>query len=421
MISYDEACLHLEELADSRRRLLGIEMTALEESVGRIAANDITAKDPLPAFANSAMDGFLLRHKEIQTASPETPIQLSVRRSICAGDNRLTCHDPPLSAIEIMTGAAIPVGDYDTVVKVEDVHVMRDENGRAIQIALDKKIPKKCNIRDSGEDFSPGQSVIQANTQITCEHLMAFAALGICRLPVYKKPNIVIFSTGKELGEYDSENLASGCIRNSSAPYLFHSLQQGPFTVRYAGIVEDDAKVFSNRLKTALAGEPDVVLTTGAVSVGQCDFIAESLKKLDAEIVFHGVKIRPGKPILCAQLAKTTFFGLPGNPISSVVGLRFFVLPYLARLLGLPREVPLQAVMKKSMKKPIGLKTFLRGKLSIEGSAFAVMPCDKQDSFMIHSFVDANCFIAVDNLDDIISAGQIVPVFLRWPQRWECA
>lgn len=421
MISYDEARLRLEALADSRRRSLCVECIALEQAIGRIVANDIAASESIPAFANSAMDGFLLHHEETRAASPEHPIQLTVRRRICAGDSRLTCHDPPLSAIEIMTGAALPKGNYDTVVKVEDVQVRRDENGRTTHIVLDKTVAKKCNIRDSGEDFSVGQSVIQAHTPITGEHVMAFAALGVCRLHVYKKPSIVIFSTGKELREYDSGSLASGCIRNSNAPYLFQSLRQEPVNVRYAGIVEDDAEIFSEHLTAALAEKPDIVITTGAVSVGQCDFIAESLQKLGAQTLFHGVKIRPGKPILCAQLGETALFGLPGNPIASVVGLRFFVLPYLARLLGLPRESPLQAVVKKTVKKPAGLKTFLRGKLSVDGGTFTVMPCDKQDSFMIHSLVEANCFIAVDNPNDVISAGERVPVYLRWHKRWECS
>lgn len=418
MISYSEALAMLE--ASAGQRVLAIETVSLSACRGRILAEEIKAGEFVPSFDNSAMDGFALAAALTSEATIEKPVILAVGQCVSAGDRPEAFSSV---AVEIMTGAPLPAGAFDTVVRIEDVEVTRIVAGVATRISLSRPVAVGTNIRRSGEDFRPGQGLGGPGVVLGANHIMAFASLGISEVKVYRRPSIAVLSTGRELVPYSTARLAPGMIRNSSAPYLIAELETLGASVRYHGVIADDEADFIARLDAILADNPDVIVTTGAVSMGKHDFIEPALRKIGASIRFHKSAIRPGKPILFAEIAphgpdsshgthpRTVLFGLPGNPISTAVGLRFFVTPYLRRLIGQGREMPLTAILRDDCKRPRELHCFFKAHAVVEDGQYRVRALSGQASFMISPFLESNVWLSLPAGAGEVKAGERVGVF----------
>ncbi|KZC15953.1 molybdopterin molybdenumtransferase MoeA [Rhodanobacter sp. FW510-R12] len=378
-------------------------MHALEQ----VLARPVVSPTDLPPFDNTAMDGFAL----------------------CAGGARLPCGSEYVvagaqaagdawvqadgGAWEIMTGACLPAG-MDTVVPVELVEVIeRNGVGRPLRIRLGVDVEAGEHVRRRGEDVPRDAEVMAAGELLQAQHLALLAALGIAEVAVVRRPRVALICTGRELVDDPAQPLQSGQIRNSNGPFLAARIASAGADVVYQQTVGDEPSTFLQALEHALAAGSDVVLSTGAVSMGRHDFVPEALIGCGAAIHFHKVRIRPGKPLLFASLpGEALFFGLPGNPVSSAVGMRFFVEPALRKMLGLPLERPLRLPLRGRFDRRVPLRCFLKGKVALTGDGqlhAKVLP--GQESFRILPLLDANAWVVVSENAEACDAGSLVDVY----------
>jgi molybdopterin molybdotransferase len=380
MLPHADALALIRGAARDRARLLAEEEVPLSAALGRVTSRALLSREPLPPFDNSSMDGYALA--AAKASSP--PARLTVLGTIMAGDAP-RCAVETGGAWRIMTGAPLPAG-CDAVVPVERT---RTFDGGAVVEVLEPVESGDC-VRGAGRDFAAGAEVCPAGTRLGSRHLLALAAVGLARVPVRRKPRVALIATGKELVSPDVE-LKPGQIRDSSSTYLAAAIPGLGADFDSFGVVADDPQEFRARLEKVLsANYYDVVLTTGAVSMGAADYIPDTVQALGADVLFHKTAIRPGKPGLFARFDKgPLFFGLPGNPISTVVGLRFYVEPCLRELLGRPHDHPFRSTLSSSVDKPEGLRCFYKARRLPEGR-IEILP--GQASFQIHSLLSADCW-----------------------------
>ena len=403
MISYPIALQHILQACQA----LSPEQLPLAQAVGRVLAQDVQAGEDLPPFDNSAMDGFALASAG-QVLAPGR--EFTVAGSQAAGDG-LAAYDR--DACEIMTGASLPDG-LDSVVPVEQVSVLqRDGEGRPWRIRLDAAVSPGAHVRRRGQDVSIGDHIANSGARLTSAGHMLLAALGVGTLAVRPQVPVALFTTGRELVDDPAQSLLPGQIRNSNGPYLADRLDECGARVVHRETVGDDAVAFTAALERGLAAGARVVLSTGAVSMGRHDFVPDALRTLGATIVFHKVAIRPGKPLLFARLpGGQLYFGLPGNPVSSAVGMRFFVEPALRALLGLPEEQPLLLPLAAEVHKKPGLQFFLKAKVALrEGAKLQVEVMAGQESFRIKPLLASNGWAVLDTDAETLPAGTLVAVY----------
>lgn len=351
------------------------------------------------------MDGFAVRSSETACS----PCSLPVVGSCVAGD--LPSAGTIGGAWEIMTGAPVPTG-YDAVVKIEDVTITeRNAQGRPERITLSSPVSSGDHVRQAGEDFRPGSPVLEAGVRISSLHLMALAAVGGESIRVYPKPRVSVLSTGREVVDDITADLQPGQIRNSNGPYLMAALNLMQATPLYLGTIHDEPDQFEACVGEALK-RSDVIISTGAVSAGRHDFIPDSLRRLGAEILFHKVAIRPGKPVLYARFSNGVHYvGLPGNPISTAVGARFFVSPLLRHLSGCRPEIFPQAQLAQDARSSSSLRFFLKATAFLDArQRLCVRLLDGQESFKIHPLLHANCWALLPAGKADIPAGTPVDI-----------
>ena len=409
MITYEQALKAINELASSLSASLSVETEKIKllESVNRVLADDIKSEENIPYADNSAMDGFALNAEETLQATAEQPISFNVRSIIAAGDNVDSQNNGNLNhtCVEIMTGAILPAGYYDSVVKVEDIKREGDK------IIISAPVFKASNVRPKGTDFSVDQDVLSKNTIIKDQHIMALAALGVAEVHVKKKIRVAMLSTGNEIVSFEQKHLTRSQVRNSSAPFLKVFLERNHCDVTLVGIQPDDPESFHQVMSGLLQSKYDLIITTGAVSMGKWDFITNTLPDLNMKTLFNKVAIRPGKPILLAHSTncKTVLFGLPGNPISTAVGAQFFILPWIKKIMGY--QTPEKwAQLVTDVTKPEGLECFFKAVINTE-TDLKVRALKAQASYMIHSFVESNCWVQLPTEGALAKAGSRVRVF----------
>jgi molybdopterin molybdotransferase len=390
MITYHEAI----NILTSNVSLVNTEVVDISAAIGKICAQTITASEALPAFANSAMDGYAIQTKALTDCSPAKPVHLTVTTSIAAGDAAHVLPASIMDACEIMTGAIVPNG-YDAVIPIETVKIISEK-----EIAISQLLEPGQNIRYPGEDFQINDMILTEGEVIEPRHIMILASFGITQIIVYRKLNVVILSTGNELVSVDTKQLTMGQVRNSNGIYTAQVLEQLGVSARFLGSFADNLTPVKDKIKQILLEEPapDLVITTGAVSAGKWDFIPTLLNELQAEVLFHKVAIRPGKPILAAKLSKNTYFlGLPGNPISAAVGLRFFAMPLLRHMQGRIIEKTVPAKLNTPIQKKHDLLTFYKAFTHINQHGECMVDIlPGQESFKMKPLLTANCWAVLD-------------------------
>jgi molybdopterin molybdotransferase len=386
---------------------------ALEDALGRFAAGKLGSPSALPPFPNSAMDGFAL-----VAGADGLPAgtRLGVAGRVAAGDPLPSVPGDPEAgsghlAWEIMTGAPVPAG-LDTVVPVERVEVEEAE-GLVTTIRLLDPEEAGQNIRPAGADFAPGDRVLTPGRRIGPVEVMALAALGLDAIPVHEDPGAAILSTGPELVDDPREALSPGRIRNSNGPYLASALEREGVRITARRTLGDEEAPFRQAVEEALEAGARLVVSTGAVSMGRYDFVPEALERLGARILFHRAAIRPGKPILAAVLpGGALHFGLPGNPISAAVGLRFFVQPFLRVLREQEPERPWRMPLSGTRKKPPPFRQFLKARVEVgAGGSPEVHILPGQQSFRIAPLLDANAWAVLPEGKGEVGEGSLVDVF----------
>jgi molybdopterin molybdotransferase len=363
------------------------ELVDSSKSLNRINAMDIYCKVNYPAGTNAAFDGFAINSKDTNKINKNNSCNFKILKSISAGDNPKLNKVDKYDAVEVMTGALIPKG-FDTIIPIEKIIF----NSNNKYITINKKIKKNQHIRLAGSDYKKKDLIIKKGTIIQASHILAFKTLGITRIKVKKKPNILFFSTGNEIS--NNKNIVNWKVRNSNNHYIKSLSNNFLFNFVYGGVLRDkDEKIFKNIINKNIKSKVDIIITSGAVSAGKFDFVPSVVKKFNLSNFFKGVSIKPGKPILFAKfkIFEKVIFGLPGNPISTAACFRFFVYPYLLNTLGVKIEKPFIAKLKNKFSKRKNFTRFVKARLtSTNDGKLEIEVLKGQESYKIKSFVQSN-------------------------------
>ena len=373
----------------ARARPLGLEAVPLEDAAGRVLAEDALAAIDLPRFDSSAMDGFALR-------SSDTPGTLPVVDRVAAGRPATR----PLEAGEAMaiaTGGVVPAG-ADAVVPIERV---TEQDG---SVVVPEHAPLGINVRPRGGDVARGSVALRAGTLLSPSRLAALAAAGVATPRCVRRPRVSIVTTGTEL-RAPGEQLREGEIYESNGLMLEALLGAcGGIVERHRSVADDEA---AHREALAAALEADVLVTSGGVSVGPHDLVRTTLAALGVEEVFWGVAMRPGKPISFSVRDGTLVFGLPGNPVSSLVGALLFVVPALRALQGVADPLPRfrTGTLASAVSRRARRDDFQRARSEWTGEGVVLRPIDGQESHMIVRAAGADALVHIPRGEGEVAAG----------------
>ena len=401
MISYAAA---LEQLL-AQVVAAGEEMCALTQASGRVLSRGLDSPMALPSFDHAAMDGYAF----LAGAGLPAGSEHLIHGSLAAGD---APSDAAGGAWEIMTGACLPQG-MDAVIAVERTELLETQlDGRPARIRLRDPLVAGGNVRIAGTDVAYGSSVLAGGTSLGAAQIMLLAALGVSSVPVVRRPRVAIICTGKELQTDPGQPLAPGRIHNSNGPYLVAELIAAGAQVTGCETVDDSAITYAEALKRATDAGAELVISTGAVSMGRYDFVPEVLRRLNAQTLFHKVAIRPGRPVLGARLAHgPLLLALPGTPMAVAAGLSFFVLPLLRAMTGKAPEPTLRAILTTSQPCKPGLRHFLRASLGQDDTCRLLATVPRlQQPFRIHSFAHMDAWVVVPEDAVGCDAGMAVDV-----------
>lgn len=417
MKTYREALRIITEVAKARRSLTSkTDLLPIEKSMGRVCAENIYVSEPQPLFDNSAMDGFALRSEWTLDADSLNVKEFEIVGCLAAG-SVLAENVSKVCCFEIMTGAMLPTG-FDCVIRVEDANIIQKDGKRFLIVS--KPLSKWDQVRRQGEDFALNDPLLVEGEIVSASHMLALASQGVSEIKVKSPLRIGLLSTGSEIVSHH-EKPQAGMIRNTTLPYLVAKCSSPNLSLNILGSVVDSPEKLKRVLKPAL-NDFDILITTGAVSAGRFDIIPPVLGDLGAIQHFHKVAMRPGKPLLFAEFVNgPVVFGFPGNPVSSVVALRFFLEPLLRSLFGIKVETPYQLPLAEDVKKPEDLCCFWKAKVeSPDGSEFSskfstgskVKTLKGQESFRIKPLIAANHWAVLPEGKGIYKAGELVEVYL---------
>jgi molybdopterin molybdotransferase len=386
--TFDEA----QQLVLSRVQRLEPEPVPIDAAAGRFLAETARSTVDLPPFPSSAMDGFAVR-------SSDTPGELPIVFRVAAGRPA----PRPLErgeAMAIATGGVVPER-ADAVIPVEDV-VERDN-----KVEIDTSVPRGSNIRPAGGDIRAGDPVVEAGTRLGPAQIGALAAAGVAEVVCARAPRAAVLATGTEL-RAPGEKLDPGEIYEANGLIVSAQLVAAGAAVERFAAVADDAHLHRDALERAL--QADVVVTTGGVSVGPHDLVRGIEAELGVEEVFWRVAVKPGKPVSFGVRERTLVFGLPGNPVSALVGFQLFVRPAVLALQGatdpLPRFAP--GVLARAVRRNPERDELLRSTTQATDGATVVEPVSGQESHMIARAATADSLLLVPRGDGELEAGSSV-------------
>lgn len=378
-------------------RPLGDETIGLTEATGRVLTEEIRAGIEIPPHDNSAMDGFAVRAEDIRTV----PAELAVVEELPAG-RRSQRKVGPGEAARIMTGAAIPEG-ADTVVMIEETE------GEGERVTIQKSAPKGEFVRRAGSDIGTGALIAESGTVITPPLVGMLSAIGRTSLGVAVRPRVAILATGDELVEPDRLE-PDGRIVSSNSYSLKSALRALGAEALYLGVAPDEPAQIADRFRQALGC--DAVVSTGGVSVGDRDWVKQVLADLGGDMRLWRVKMRPGAPLAFSMVDGKPVFGLPGNPVSTLVTFEQFVRPAVLKMMRhakLFRPVE-PAILAETYEKPAGRMHLMRVRLEErEGRRYAVSTGD-QTSNVLLSMVHADGLAIIPAESERVSAGSEVSV-----------
>jgi molybdopterin molybdotransferase len=379
---------------------LDVEPVRLEQALGRVLAEDVRANRDLPPNDVSAMDGYAVRSADLT----QTPATLGVIEDIRAGDMPTKTVQSGQCA-RIMTGAPVPKG-ADAVVRVEDT-----QPSEAGKVQINRAVPPGNDIRLQGEGMRNGDVVLSAGTEITPGVIGILATVKCAQMQVYRHPRVAILSTGNELEGMD-EPVDPNKIPNSNSYALMAQLQEIGIEPVLLGIARDDPEELAQYLRRGL--EYDVLLVSGGSSVGVHDFVRPTMEALGVTMHFWRVEIRPGHPIAFGSTDAGLIFGLPGNPVSSMVCFEQFVLPALRSMTGHARlyRRTIEARLAQALKAKPGRTEFVRVVLSRDAGGYVATPTGTQSSGVLLSMARADGLMVVPADSTGIAAGEPVVVQL---------
>lgn len=383
-------------IADTISPITDITLCELGEALGRVIAKDIVSPINVPAYDNSAMDGYALRYNDYLASSTLTLAGKSFAGAKFTG----TMQEG--ECVRIMTGAEIPKG-ADTVVMQENA------------VANDKQITfnsasKGDAIRPAGDDIKQGATILHVGDRINAIDIGLLASLGVSSIPVYRKLRVAVFSTGDELLAV-GEQPRNDRIFDSNRPMLLAMLSKMAVDIIDMGIIEDDKAQIKAAVEYANQ-QADCVITSGGVSVGEADYTREILEEY-GNVDFWKLAIKPGKPLAFGRLPNSLFFGLPGNPVSSAVTFDQIAAPALAILAGCKIQAPvlLPAIAASIFKKRPGRTDYQRAHYFInENGQVSVETLGSQSSGVLSCFRKSNCYAVLESERGSVSVGESVHI-----------
>lgn len=380
-------------------RTQAIEEVPLLAARGRVLARDMRAGRQVPPFANSAMDGFAVRWRDVASA----PVTLRIIETIAAG---YVAKQPVAAgtAMRIMTGAPVPRG-CDAIVRVEDAECSGDH------VHIKRTDGPQSHIRKAGEDIRKGQLILDKGKPLSAADLGLLASVGQARIAVFKRPTVAIISTGDELVNVEAPPVP-GKIVNSNSYTLAAAVEAAGALPQPLGIARDNRRALAAALKKAL--RYDVVLTSGGVSVGDYDFVKEVLGAAGMRMNFWRVAQRPGHPMAFGWIGKKPVFGLPGNPVSSLVSFLLYARPALLKMMGHGKVfLPVASgVLEHDIEKTHRLKEFVRCRIRRDRGELFVASTGTQSSGVLRSLSLAQGLMVLQENDGSLQKGTTVPVIL---------
>ena len=380
--------------------VLNEEYVPLAESVGRRLTSDIRSAFPQPPFDRSPLDGYAVVAADVASATPDTPVKLQVVDKLWAGmPARVGVKRG--QAVRLMTGCMIPSG-ADAVIRQEDT----DLGVEIVQIF--RPVASGKNICYRGEEYGTDALLLRRENRVDAASVAVAAGAGFTQLRVRRRARAVILTTGDEVRQPGTV-LPAGKIYDSNTAYLSARLHQLGVETVAALTQEDDLTALSAALRR-YAGEVDLILTTGGVSVGEKDLLEQAVKAAGAEVIFHGIDIKPGMPTLFAVLGNARLLGLSGNPFSAVVPFELLLRPMLAEMTGDPEPLLRAdtAIAAQGFDKASPSRRFLRG-FCKQGRVY---PPAAQSNGQMRSMIGCNCLIDVPAGSGAIRPGD--PVRILW-------
>ena len=399
MVTIEEA----RKLILEASRPLAVEEIGISDCYGRVLAESIMAQAAVPPFDNSSMDGFALQAADTSAATEDLPARLVLVETIAAGrtSSRLLARG---ETARIMTGAPLPPG-ADAVVEQEAAATGADH------VLIMRAVDPGTNVRFAGEDLAVGDLVLSPGDSLGPAEIGMLASLGFPRVRVHRLPRVAILATGSELVEVD-QPLAPGQIRNSNSYTAEAQCRQLGLSPVRLGIAPDDYMVTRDMMERGLSY--DVLITSGGVSVGEFDFVKDVQDALGVERRLWQVAMKPGKPLSFGVHGTTLVFGVPGNPVASMVSFELFVRPALLRLMGHSKVLrpTLKAELAEDAPNRFGRVHVMRVRAWREGNRWKVSSTGPQGSGILRSMVHANGLVFIPAEARGLRAGDEVDLIL---------
>jgi len=383
---------------------LPVEPCAIADAVGLVLAADVSTAEPVPPFANTAMDGYAVRAADTESASADTPVRLQVVGELPAG----VVPTIPVGAgeaIRIMTGAPMPDG-ADAVMMVE-----RTERDGADGVLVHAVAAAGDHIRLPGGDLEAGQVVFTAGTVLGPAHIGVLASVGAHVVSVHRRIRVGVLSTGDELVEQGA--LAPGQIRDSNRPMLCALAAAAGAEVVDLGLARDDEDLIVSVLEDAFT-RCDAVLTSGGVSMGDYDFVKAALDRFGT-LEWRQVAIKPAKPLAFGIVRGVPVFGLPGNPVSSLVSFELFARPALRSMMGYTECRRVEVVARAAhafARRPDGKVHLDRVRVRWEGDGYVAASTGKQESNVLSAAAAANGLALVPDGDGVAEGAPLAVMLL---------
>lgn len=393
---------------------------ALSDALGCVTSIGIVADEAIPGFDNSAMDGYAVQAVDTKGASEAKPVRLRTLGTLAAGGSADKLEVRSGEAFRIMTGAPMPMG-ADAVVMVERSIVV-DE----VMVELTMEVEPGASVRRAGDDLRAGDVAIEASTVLSAGYLGVLTSLGVRRVPVYRKARVGVLSTGDELVEGPGP-LTAGQIRDSNRPTLMALATQAGCDVVDLGCIPDDEAAISEAI-TQGAASCDALLTSGGVSMGDFDLVKVVLDRM-GEMSWMQVAIKPAKPFAFGMVRvadsprATPIFGLPGNPVSSMVSFELFARPALRKMMGhrqLHRPLVSAIASHDFERRDDGKIHFVRVVVSQDGEGrFTVRSTGAQGSHQLSAMAGSNGLVVLPEGSGALK-GEIVNTMLLTCEAWPC-
>lgn len=403
--------LILKSASEARTILSGflpveVERVSLEQADGRVLGEDIQAPEDLPPWPRATMDGYAVRAKDSFGASESVPAFFTVRGAVPMGGvypGKVGTGD----AVAIATGGVLPDG-ADAVVMVEYT-----QGGQGAELEVRKSVAPGTNVIARGDDLGRGQALLPSGRRLRASDVGVLAAFGLVSVPVHRRPRVGILSTGNEVVSPTSTP-APGQVRDVNQYTMAAMARRVGAEVTLGGIVHDDPVELRQAIK-ALVLACDAVLVSGGSSIGTRDLTALVLAELGAEIVFHGISVRPGKPTILARHGKKPIVGMPGVPVSALVIFDVFVAPMLRRLGGevAPETWPCRrpAFLSRKMPSVPGREDYLRVRVFVKDGVTWAEPL-LGGSAALATVLRADGLVVVPPESEGIGEGEAVDVWL---------